>query len=212
MIFQTPPYAMEKETTTALSGNDRYEGFCIDLIQTLSVYMGFTYTFIVQEDGANGNYNQSTKKWDGMIGQVIDGVRTPNANDTLELHDLWFQLADLAITDLTITSERESAVDFTMPFMNLGISILYRKPEPVPPSLFMFWSPFSFGVWMLLGVAYFSVSVCLFVMGRLSPSEWTNPYPCVEEPDFLVNQFSLRNSFWFTIGSLMQQGSEIAPM
>jgi ABC-type amino acid transport/signal transduction systems, periplasmic component/domain len=28
--------------------------------------------------------------------------------------------ADLAITDLTITRDRESVVDFTMPFMNLG--------------------------------------------------------------------------------------------
>ena len=32
-----------------------------------------------------------------------------------------FQKADLAIADLTITYEREQAVDFTMPFMNLGI-------------------------------------------------------------------------------------------
>jgi hypothetical protein len=31
-----------------------------------------------------------------------------------------FQKADLAITDLTITSEREAAVDFTHPFMSLG--------------------------------------------------------------------------------------------
>ena len=31
-----------------------------------------------------------------------------------------FQKADLAIADLTITYEREQAVDFTMPFMNLG--------------------------------------------------------------------------------------------
>ena len=32
------------------------------------------------------------------------------------------QVADLAITDLTITAEREGAVDFTMPFMNLGMT------------------------------------------------------------------------------------------
>jgi hypothetical protein len=32
----------------------------------------------------------------------------------------FFQKADLAIADLTITYEREQAVDFTMPFMNLG--------------------------------------------------------------------------------------------
>lgn len=39
------------------------------------------------------------------------------------------QEADLAITDLTITSERESAVDFTMPFMNLGTAFQNRRIE-----------------------------------------------------------------------------------
>ena len=38
---------------------------------------------------------------------------------------LLFQKADLAIADLTITYEREQAVDFTMPFMNLGTSFLF---------------------------------------------------------------------------------------
>lgn len=50
---------------------------------------------------------------------------------------------DFAITDLTITSEREKAVDFTTPFMNLGISILFGTPEPAPPKLFAFMLPFS---------------------------------------------------------------------
>lgn len=94
----------------------------------------------------------------------------------------------------------------------LGISILYRKPEPMPPSLFMFSSPFSGVVWLLLGIAYCLVSVSLFIMARLCPSEWNNPYPCIEEPQFLVNQFSLQNSLWFTVGSLMQQGTELAPV
>nr|AVH87300.1 ionotropic receptor 12 [Holotrichia parallela]AVH87311.1 ionotropic receptor 23 [Holotrichia parallela] len=129
-----------------------------------------------------------------MIGDVINGV------------------ADLAITDLTITSEREEAVDFTSPFMNLGISILYQKPQKAPPNFFSFAEPFAVEVWLWLAGAYFIVSISLFIMGRLCPSEWTNPYPCVEEPEFLINQFSLRNSFWFTIGSLAQQGTEIAPI
>jgi hypothetical protein len=46
---------------------------------------------------------------------------------------------------------------------------------------------------------------------RICPYEWKNPYPCIEEPEELENQFTLQNSLWFTIGSLMQQGSEIAP-
>ena len=46
---------------------------------------------------------------------------------------------------------------------------------------------------------------------RFSPYEWDNPHPCTEEAEVLVNEFSLCNSMWFTIGSLMQQGSDISP-
>lgn len=122
------------------------------------------------------------------------------------------QKADLAITDLTITADRETAVDFTTTFMDLGISILYRKPEKAPPSFFSFADPFAFEVWKMVGVAFLSVSIALFVLGRISPAEWQNPYPCIEEPEYLVNLLSLRNCFWFITGSIMQQGSEIAPV
>lgn len=36
------------------------------------------------------------------------------------------QKADLAVAGLTITAEREKVIDFSKPFMTLGISILYR--------------------------------------------------------------------------------------
>ena len=49
------------------------------------------------------------------------------------------------------------------------------------------------------------------ITSRFSPYEWDNPHPCKEEPEVLVNDFSLLNSMWFTIGSLMQQGSDISP-
>lgn len=94
----------------------------------------------------------------------------------------------------------------------VGISILYQTPKIAPPNFFSFAEPFATSVWLLLAAAYFGVSVALFIMGRLCPSEWNNPYPCIEEPEFLRNQFSLRNAFWFITGSVMQQGCEIAPM
>lgn len=95
--------------------------------------------------------------------------------------------------------------------MNLGISLLFEKPKKEPPQLFSFLSPFSGEVWIYVIGALFFVSFSLFVMGRLSPAEWDNPYPCIEEPEVLENQFSFRNSVWFSIGALLQQGSEIAP-
>lgn len=88
---------------------------------------------------------------------------------------------------------------------------------------------------MYLGGAYLGVSLCFFILGRLSPSEWDNrmskftfssyfpetiqssdkktiaAFPCIEEPTHMENQFSLSNSLWFTTGALLQQGSEIAP-
>ncbi|XP_076658018.1 glutamate receptor ionotropic, kainate 2 isoform X2 [Halictus rubicundus] len=194
LIAISPPYGMLKESSNMMTGNDRYEGFGIDIIQELSKTLGFNYTFEVQSDNVYGSYSKKLKKWDGMLGKIIDGE------------------ADLAITDLTITAAREEAVDFTMPFMNLGISILYKKPMKTPPSLFSFLSPFSGGVWWCLIGAYVSVSLLLFVIGRLCPAEWNNPYPCIEEPEELENQFTFKNSLWFTIGSIMQQGSEIAPI
>lgn len=193
IIALTPPYAMLKESKVKLDGNDRFEGFGIDLIAELANLEGFNFTFIVRLDKQNGDVNNATGRWTGLIGDVIDGV------------------ADLAITDLTVNRKRQSAVDFTSPFMDLGIQILYAQPTSAPPSFFTFSSPFAVEVWLLLGGAYFGVSLALFIMARLCQSEWSNPYPCVDEPEYLINQFSLRNSLWFTLGGLMQQGADIAP-
>lgn len=116
---------------------------------------------------------------------------------------------------------RERIIIFSIHFVFLfffpyfpfaGISILYRKPTKTPPSLFSFLSPFSAEVWWYLIGSYIFVSVVLFIIGRICPAEWNNPYPCIEEPEELENQFTFKNSLWFTIGSIMQQGSEIAPM
>ena len=120
--------------------------------------------------------------------------------------------ADFAVADLSITSSRASAVTFSMPWMTLGISIIYVKPRQAPPSMLSFASPFTLEVWMYTAFSYIFVSLIMFVLARFSPYEWDNPYPCIEEPEELENQFNLQNSFWFTIGSLMQQGSDVAPI
>uniref|UniRef100_A0AAR5Q5X3 Uncharacterized protein n=2 Tax=Dendroctonus ponderosae TaxID=77166 RepID=A0AAR5Q5X3_DENPD len=192
IISLTEPYGMLKETPENLEGNQMYEGFAIDLIHELSLLEGFNYTFIVQLDGSNGN--KVDNHWTGMIGAVIDGK------------------ADMAITDLTITAERSEDVDFTSPFMNLGISILFQKPTKAPPSFFSFAEPFAIDTWIALAIAFVVVSLSFFLLGRICPDEWNNPFPCVEEPEFLINQFNMSNSVWFATGAMLQQGSEIAPI
>ena len=48
----------------------------------------------------------------------------------------------------------------------------------------------------------------LFFLARFSPYEWRNPHPCRPDSSLVENQFTIMNSLWFTIGSLMQQGAQ----
>lgn len=72
---QTAPYGMLRDSSNQLVGNDRFEGFGIDIIQELSLMLGFKYQFQLQEDGVYGNLNNVTREWNGMIRNIRDGVR-----------------------------------------------------------------------------------------------------------------------------------------
>ncbi|CAH1636486.1 unnamed protein product [Spodoptera littoralis] len=185
------PYCMRREASEKLTGNAQFEGYAIDLIHEISKILGFNYTFKLAPDGRYGSYNRETKEWDGMIRELLE------------------QRADLAIADLTITYDREQVVDFTMPFMNLGISVLYRKPIKQPPNLFSFLSPLSLDVWIYMATAYLGVSVLLFILARFTPYEWHPTH--TPDGEKMENIFSLANCLWFAIGSLMQQSCDFLP-
>ncbi|XP_011690717.1 PREDICTED: glutamate receptor ionotropic, kainate 2-like isoform X2 [Wasmannia auropunctata] len=193
LISLTQPYGMLKESSSILIGNDRYEGFAIDIIQHISEMLGFNYTFEVQIDKAYGSFNNVTKKWDGMLGKIIDNK------------------ADLAITDLTITAARGNVVDFTNPFMNLGISVLYMKPSRAPPGLLSFLGPFSTDIWVHVIGVYIIVSALLYVIGKLCPVEWTNPYPCIREPEVLETPYTLIDTPFLVIGAILKSPTGLAP-
>ncbi|XP_032687022.1 glutamate receptor ionotropic, kainate 2-like isoform X6 [Odontomachus brunneus] len=186
------PYVMLK-TGGNFSGNARYEGFCIDLLKEIARMVGFTYRIELVPDGKYGVYDYETGEWNGIVRQLMD------------------KKADLAVGSMTINYARESVIDFTKPFMNLGISILFKVPTSHPARLFSFMNPLAIEIWLYVLAAYVLVSVTMFVVARFSPYEWNNPHPCHAGQDVVENQFSLSNSFWFTIGTLMQQGSDLNP-
>lgn len=106
---------------------------------------------------------------------------------------------------MTINYARESVIDFTKPFMNLGISIMFKVPETQETKLFSFLNPLSIDIWIYVVFAYLAVSLTVFIVARFS--EWNNVNTkCRSE--FYENNFTLSNSFWFVIGSLMQQGND----
>ncbi|XP_040899896.1 glutamate receptor ionotropic, kainate 3 [Toxotes jaculatrix] len=186
------PYVMLKKSDKALVGNDRFEGFCIDLLKELSNILGFTYEIRLVPDGKYGSQDDKGQ-WNGMIRELIE------------------HRADLAVAPLTITYMREKFVDFSKPFMSMGISILYRKPNATNNGFFSFLNPMTPDIWVYILLAYLGVSCVLFVIARFSPYEWYDAHPCNPGSDVVENNFTLLNSFWFGVGSLMQQGSELMP-
>lgn len=74
LIAISPPYSMLKQDSKLLTGNDRFEGFGNDLIHELSLMLGFTYIYVVQVDNNYGSLNKTTKKWDGMMLEIMEGV------------------------------------------------------------------------------------------------------------------------------------------
>ena len=63
-------------------------------------------------------------------------------------------------------------VDFTVPFMRAGISIMMKRTNVRSKDLFSFLSPLSQEIWTCLIFAYFGVSIVLFLVSRFSPCEW----------------------------------------
>uniref|UniRef100_A0A4W3I6F7 Glutamate receptor n=1 Tax=Callorhinchus milii TaxID=7868 RepID=A0A4W3I6F7_CALMI len=187
------PYVMLKLNHQQLEGNERYEGFCVEMLQELSNLLRFKYKIQLVADGVYG-VAEPNGTWTGMIGELVT------------------RKADLAVAGLTITAEREKVIDFSKPFMTLGISILYRVHMSRKPGYFSFLDPFSPGVWLFMVLAYLAVSCVLFLIARLTPYEWYMPHSCLKgKCNMLVNQYSLGNSLWFPVGGFMQQGSEIMP-
>lgn len=106
---------------------------------------------------------------------------------------------------MTINYARESVIDFTKPFMNLGISIMFKVPETQETKLFSFLNPLSIDIWIYVVFAYLAVSLTVFIVARFS--EWNNVNTKCRSECY-ENNFTLSNSFWFVIGSLMQQGND----
>lgn len=60
-------------SASELIGNERFEGFGIDIIHELSLILGFKYEFRVENK--YGNKDPNTGEWNGMIRQLQDDVR-----------------------------------------------------------------------------------------------------------------------------------------
>lgn len=112
------------------------------------------------------------------------------------------QRADLAISAITITPERESVVDFSKRYLDYSVGILMRKSEE-KINIFSLLAPFDLAVWACIAAAIPVVGIMIFLLRRIQAvrchsSAGGHPPPAVST--------SLQSAIWIVYGAFVQQG------
>ncbi|XP_059157771.1 glutamate receptor 3-like, partial [Physella acuta] len=182
VMIEERPFTMLKRDHMLKRGNDRFEGFAVDLIEEVAKMLEFDYDIYLVNDGKFGS-KMPNGEWNGMIGELLAGNAT------------------MSVAPLSINAQREEAVDFTKPFKTRYISVLMKIPTR-ETSYFEFLNPLSPIVWICTLCAFVIVSVILYALERVGRSK-------SRSPDSL--EITVRESFWFIFGSLLQGNTDSTP-
>lgn len=66
---------MLKKNWELYEGNDQFEGYCVDLASEIAKHIGIKYKISIVPDGKYGARDPETKIWNGMVGELVYGVR-----------------------------------------------------------------------------------------------------------------------------------------
>ncbi|NXD40671.1 GRID2 protein, partial [Copsychus sechellarum] len=109
------------------------------------------------------------------------------------------QRADIGISALTITPDRENVVDFTTRYMDYSVGVLLRKAEKTV-DMFACLAPFDLSLWACIAGTVLLVGLLVYLLN------WLNP-PRLQMGS--MTSTTLYNSMWFVYGSFVQQGGEV---
>lgn len=172
--------------TSFFSNYQCCSGFNIDLLVKFAEDIGFTYELVRVTDGKWGSY--VNHKWNGLIGELTN------------------RKTDIALASLMINSEREAVVDFSVPYMDSGISIMTAKRTGIiSPTAFL--EPFDASLWFLVCVVGIQIySLFIFFFEWLSPLGFDmKKYPTPG------SRFSFFRSCWLVWARLFQASVHVDP-
>lgn len=76
---------MHKKSVEQLTGNDRFEGFCVDIIKEIAKLRGFNYTIVLSPGMAYGSKDPETGEWNGIVRELMDHVSDLGLREWSEL-------------------------------------------------------------------------------------------------------------------------------
>ncbi|XP_035764677.1 glutamate receptor ionotropic, delta-1-like [Neolamprologus brichardi] len=180
------PFVMVAENI--LGQPKRYKGFSIDVLDALAKILGFKYEIYQVADSKYGS-RLPNGSWNGMIGDLIN------------------KRADLAVSAITITPERENVVDFSKRYLDYSVGILLRKPEE-KINIFSLFAPFDLAVWACIAAAIPVVGVLIFLLNRLQALRSSSQNAPPGQPANGAGSGTLHSAIWIVYGAFVQQGEK----
>ncbi|XP_041351061.1 glutamate receptor ionotropic, kainate 4-like [Gigantopelta aegis] len=159
-----------------------YSGFCVYLLNSLAENLNFTYEFVEPTRGSWGVLVNGS--WNGLVGMM-------------ERRE-----ADLALADLTINIDRSKVMHYLLPPIYYDyIDIIFKEENNMPSTWMTLLRPFCPIVFMWIAVcaaSFFILYAAAVILFRKKCTHKNEPR-------------TASDVFWFTISSLLKQGSRIDP-
>nr|AHA51397.1 ANF_receptor domain-containing protein [Hormiphora californensis]AQX17748.1 ionotropic glutamate receptor [Hormiphora californensis] len=129
-----------------------YHGYCIQLVEKISGALEFNYTFVRPADGKWGGLTKvnGTDVWNGLVKDLLD------------------KRIDIATVHFSINAQREKYIDFSVPFMQVGLAVVVRA-EVDGSNEYFFLQPFDPDVWYCVMLSAFLITIIVCVYNKISP-------------------------------------------
>ncbi|KAL5015804.1 hypothetical protein ScPMuIL_005393 [Solemya velum] len=175
------PFVMKKSENNRTS----YYGFCIELLDMLSLALNFTYDCVEPSDGDWGKVSNGT--WTGLVGQL----------QRLEV--------DMVIAPLAMMSEREVVMDFVpVTYYQDYTSVMLKRLDPNLTKWRTLSDPLSWEVHLCILISLPILAMFTYIVEKVNPYYHTRKEVSASTRENV-------DIFWFFVAALFMEGGNYVP-
>jgi ionotropic glutamate receptor len=123
-------------------------GMFMEIMKVFEQEMNFTANFFKRMDNKWGSLNKNTKKWNGMISNLLEGS------------------ADFICASLTMKLDRSTAVRYLPQLGQNRDVIAIKTPDNSESSWVTFVSPFSWLLWCVITLTSFGMAILIWFVNQ----------------------------------------------